>query len=182
MFQAAAYSGVREKDYDLVTEQARHLWEPDLPLASNLANISALLKQFLHRTNWVGFYLWDSAAAQLVVGPFQGLPACTRIAFGKGVCGAAVREKRTQRVGDVNAFPGHIACDSASRSEIVVPLIRGEETLGVLDIDSPDLERFDALDQERLEQIARLLVALWPIPPDSSARPRGAPAGSPRAG
>jgi GAF domain-containing protein len=165
MFEATPYSGIRERDYDVVIGQARHLWEEDLPLSANLANISALLKQFLARTNWVGFYLWDPGSSQLIVGPFQGLPACTRIAFGRGVCGTAVRERKTQRVGDVNAFPGHIACDSASRSEIVVPLIRGAEVLGVLDIDSPELERFDELDEERLERIADLLASLWPTVP-----------------
>ena len=162
MFEPVAYSGNRERDYGLVTEQARHLWETDLPLASNLANVSALLKQFLDRTNWVGFYLWDPAGSQLVVGPFQGLPACTRIAPGKGVCGAAVSTRKTQRVADVHAFPGHIACDSASRSEIVVPLLRGVAVLGVLDIDSPDLDRFDALDQAGLERFAAALQSLWP--------------------
>jgi L-methionine (R)-S-oxide reductase len=163
MFQTeGTYTGDREKDYALVTEQARHLWEQHLPLASNLANISALVKQFLDRTNWVGFYLTDRSGSQLVVGPFQGLPACTRIAFGKGVCGTAAVTRKTQRVGDVSAFPGHIACDSASRSEIVVPLVRGGTVLGVLDIDSPDLERFDALDQARLEELAAALVSLWP--------------------
>jgi GAF domain-containing protein len=121
------------------------------------------VKQFLDRTNWVGFYLADRSGSQLVVGPFQGLPACTRIAFGKGVCGTAAAAGKTQRVGDVNAFPGHIACDSASRSEIVVPLVRGGAVLGVLDIDSPELERFDAVDQAHLEDLAAALVALWPV-------------------
>jgi GAF domain-containing protein len=162
MFETTTYSGNRAQDYAVVIEQARHLWELDLPLASNLATISALVKQFLDRTNWVGFYLTDPSGSQLVVGPFQGLPACTRIAFGKGVCGTAAVTRRTQRVGDVNAFPGHIACDSASRSEIVLPLIRDGTVLGVLDIDSPDLERFDALDQAGLEELAATLVALWP--------------------
>src|SRR5579864_9309088 len=95
MFEAATYSGERAEDYALVNEQARHLWENDLPLASNLANISALLKQFLARTNWVGFYLTDRSGSQLVVGPFQGLPACTKIAFGKGVCGTAAVTRMT---------------------------------------------------------------------------------------
>ena len=162
MFETSPYSGDREKDYALVTEQARHLWEQDLPLFSNLATISALVKQFLDRTNWVGFYLADRSGSQLIVGPFQGLPACTRIPFGKGVCGTAAVTGKTQRVRDVNAFPGHIACDSASRSEIVVPLIRGGTVLGVLDIDSPDLERFDAVDQSRLEELGATLVSLWP--------------------
>ena len=162
-FQRVAYSGDRVKDYGLLVEQARSLWEDDLPLASNLANLSALLSQFLDRANWVGFYLWDERASHLVVGPFQGLPACTRIPLGKGVCGTAVKTRSTQRVADVHLFPGHIACDSDSQSEIVVPLIRtGGEILGVLDIDSPVRDRFDAVDQEGLEGFAAALVDLWP--------------------
>lgn len=152
----------REKDYDLVAEQARSLWDPELPLSSNLANISALLKRFLDHTNWVGFYLWDVSRRELILGPFQGLPACARIGAGQGVCGAAVSTRRTQRVGDVHQFPGHIACDTASQSELVVPLLRGQTVLGVLDIDSPVKDRFDAIDQEKLERIAQTLVGLWP--------------------
>jgi L-methionine (R)-S-oxide reductase len=160
-----ASSGNRVEDYRLVEEQTKSLWDPGLPLYSNLANISALLKEFLDRTNWVGFYVWIPGRNELVVGPFQGLTACTRIALGKGVCGTAVATRRTQRVADVHAFPGHIACDGASESEIVVPLIRAGtpgEILGVLDIDSPEKNRFDATDQEGLERIAAALVSLWP--------------------
>jgi L-methionine (R)-S-oxide reductase len=146
----------------LLINQAKALWESDLPLSSNLANISALLKQCLDRTNWVGFYLWDDRGAQLVVGPFQGLPACTRIALGKGVCGTAASTGKTQLVADVHAFPGHIACDSASQSEIVVPIIRNGQVLGVLDIDSPERARFDATDQAWLERLVAALISLWP--------------------
>jgi GAF domain-containing protein len=163
MFEPATHSGNRAKDYDLLVEQARHLWDRTLPLASNLANISALLKQFLDRTNWVGFYVWDAEAAELVVGPFQGLPACTRIGFGKGVCGAAVSTRSTQRVADVHQFPGHIACDSASESEMVIPLLRGQTVLGVIDLDSPEKNRFDEIDQASLEKVAEALVGLWPL-------------------
>ena len=165
MHEPADFTGSRVEGYRLLKERAESLWERDLPLHSNLANISALVKQFLDRTNWVGFYLWDAAANQLVLGPFQGRVACTRIPLGKGVCGAAVSEQATQRVADVHRFPGHITCDSASESEIVVPLIRAgshPQVLGVLDIDSPARARFDAVDQSGLEKLAAALVSLWP--------------------
>ncbi|HET6450128.1 MAG TPA: GAF domain-containing protein [Spirochaetia bacterium] len=164
MHETAAKSGDRFSDYRLLREQAEALWERSLPLYSNLANVSALVKEFLDRTNWAGFYLWEPSANELVLGPFQGLVACTRIAFGKGVCGAAVKERRTQLVADVHQFPGHITCDGASESEIVVPLIRDGipgEVLGVLDVDSPVTARFDAVDQAGLEDLARALVSLW---------------------
>ena len=169
MHETLARSGDRVADYALLKDQAQSLWDPALPLFSNLANASALLKQALARTNWAGFYLWSERGSELVLGPFQGLPACTKIAFGKGVCGAAVKALQTQRVADVHLFPGHITCDSASESEIVVPLVRAgadesrDEVLGVLDIDSPEKDRFDAVDQAGLEQIAAVLVRLWPL-------------------
>jgi L-methionine (R)-S-oxide reductase len=156
------FTGSRLDDYTLLIRQAQELWEKDLPLHSNLANMSALLKQCLDHTNWVGFYLWDQKSSQLLLGPFQGLPACTRIGFGAGVCGTAVSTRTTQLVPDVHAFPGHIACDSASNSEIVVPILRDGRVLGVLDIDSPDFARFDTMDQEWLERFARALIPLWP--------------------
>jgi L-methionine (R)-S-oxide reductase len=156
------FTGSRQDDYALLVRQGQELWEKDLPLAANLANMSALLKQCLDRTNWVGFYLWDETSSQLVLGPFQGLPACTRIGFGKGVCGTAVSTRKTQLVPDVHAFPGHIACDSASNSELVVPLVGDHGVLGVLDIDSPDFARFDAADQEWLERFASSLIGMWP--------------------
>jgi GAF domain-containing protein len=138
------------------------LWEDDLPLHTNLANISALLNHGMDRINWVGFYLWDAAQSQLILGPFQGLPACTRIDRGKGVCGTAVSTRTTQLVPDVHEFPGHIACDSASRSEIVVPIIRDGIVLGVLDVDSPEKARFDETDKDRLERLVETLLPLWP--------------------
>jgi L-methionine (R)-S-oxide reductase len=162
MVEHGTFIGDRQVDYPLAVRQARLLWEADLPLFSNLANISALLKQCLPRSNWAGFYLWDGAHSTLVLGPFQGLPACTRIAFGKGVCGTAVRERRTQLVPDVHEFPGHIACDSASLSEIVVPILRDGSVLGVLDVDSPEKARFDAADQAFLEEVVSTLTTLWP--------------------
>jgi GAF domain-containing protein len=139
---------------------------------ANLANTSALLYAALPQLNWAGFYLMhpspqdgaDGGSGELVLGPFQGKPACVRIALGRGVCGTAAAERRTQLVPDVHAFPGHIACDAASRSEIVVPLVfaagpRAGELIGVLDLDSPILGRFDAADQAGLERIAATLVA-----------------------
>jgi L-methionine (R)-S-oxide reductase len=124
-----------------------------------LANAAACLKQHLPEINWAGFYLMKDG--ELVLGPFQGLPACTRIAVGKGVCGTAVKEKKTMLVDDVDAFPGHIACDSASRSEVVIPLFKDEsrsEIIGVLDIDSPKLARFTGEDLKGLEQIVSTLM------------------------
>jgi len=158
----STFTGNRLEDYPLLVSQATELWDITFPLGSNLANISALLKQGLDRTNWVGFYLWDEKTGQLVLGPFQGLPACTRIALGKGVCGTCVRTRQTQLVPDVHEFPGHIACDGASQSEIVVPIIRKGKVLGVLDLDSPEKARFDETDQAWLERIVDALVPVWP--------------------
>jgi len=129
--------------------------EPD-PWA-NMANAAALLHALLPDLNWAGFYLLRGG--ELVVGPFQGLPACVRIPLGRGVCGTAAAARQTQVVPDVHAFDGHIACDSASNSEIVVPLLAGSRLIGVLDLDSPLLARFDAEDAAGLEQAAALIVA-----------------------
>lgn len=122
---------------------------------ANCANLSALLFHSLPRVNWLGFYLMRDG--ELVVGPFQGKPACVRIAVGEGVCGTAVAERQTQVVADVEAFPGHIACDADSRSEIVIPLLADGTVLGVLDIDAPIPNRFDDQDRQGLEAIARLV-------------------------
>lgn len=123
---------------------------------ANLANASALLFETLPEINWAGFYLLEGDT--LVLGPFQGRPACIQIPLGRGVCGSAAAQRCTLRVDDVHAFPGHIACDAASRSEIVVPLCRGEEVLGVLDIDSPLPARFTPEDQAGLETFARIVT------------------------
>jgi L-methionine (R)-S-oxide reductase len=123
---------------------------------ANLANASALLFQFLPELNWAGFYLLKQD--ELVVGPFQGKPACVRIAIGNGVCGTAAARRETMIVPNVHDFPGHIACDSASNSEIVVPMIRGDALLGVLDLDSPKLGRFDAEDRDGLERFVAILL------------------------
>ncbi len=130
---------------------------------TSLANVSSSLMMNLPRINWVGFYLLKNG--ELALGPFQGLPACTRIALGRGVCGTAASEKRSLLVPDVDAFPGHIVCDSASKSEIVVPLIRENgEVFGVLDVDSSELNRFDEADVKGLEVVVRLLLRTIPFP------------------
>jgi GAF domain-containing protein len=156
MFQSSALSGSKAEQYEQLAEQARALLHGESDRIANAANLSALINQSLPDLNWVGFYFYDGR--ELVVGPFQGLPACVRIPLGKGVCGTAAQSRRTQRVADVDAFPGHIACDSASRSEIVVPLVRGGELVGVLDVDSPRLDRFDGEDQAGLETLARIFL------------------------
>lgn len=155
MFQAAAYSGEKVKDYELLLKQLTALIEGERDTIANLSNASALLNQFLHDVNWAGFYLWKED--QLVLGPFQGLPACLRIDYGKGVCGTAIETRKSQLVDDVTSFPGHIACDSASKSEIVVPLLKDNKIYGVLDIDSPSLNRFDETDREYLEKFAKIV-------------------------
>lgn len=151
------YTGTREENYQLVKKQLEALLHDEKNQIANLSNAAALLNQFLDRVNWVGFYLMDSND-ELVLGPFQGLPACVRIPVGKGVCGTAALTKETVRVGDVHQFPGHIACDSASQSEIVIPLVKGEQVIGLLDIDSPETNRFDELDQEKLEEFVSVLL------------------------
>ncbi len=131
--------------------------EPDL--VSCAANTAALLYFSLYDLNWVGFYLLDAVSGDLLVGPFQGRPACVRIALGRGVCGTAAAERRTIVVPDVHAFPGHIACDAASNSELVVPVIDGERLIGVLDLDSPSYARFDEGDARGIEKLVEVFVA-----------------------
>lgn len=142
-------------DYALMIKQAEALAEGSKWDITLYANISALLFESLTDINWAGFYLIRNGELQL--GPFQGKPACTRIPIGKGVCGTAVKEKSIQRVADVHAFPGHIACDSASASEIVLPVCHDGEIIGVLDIDSPVTGRFSSDDEEGLKQIVRVI-------------------------
>ncbi|MFC8179283.1 MULTISPECIES: GAF domain-containing protein [Nocardiaceae] len=155
-FTATALEGTKSEQYAQLTQQARALVDGESNRIANAANISALVFNSIPDVNWVGFYLFDGT--ELVVGPFQGLPACVRIALGKGVCGTAASSRQTQRVEDVHAFPGHIACDGATRSELVVPLYDGDTLVGVFDLDSPLLARFDADDQAGLEQIAAVFV------------------------
>lgn len=155
MFEQATYSTDRKEAYELLLKQLEALSEGETDQIALLANAAALLNQFLDEINWVGFYLWKED--ELILGPFQGLPACVRIGFGKGVCGTAIKEKKTQLVPDVHAFPGHIACDAASNSEIVVPILFDDEIFGVLDIDSPIKNRFDETDQFYLEKFVEIL-------------------------
>jgi GAF domain-containing protein len=135
--------------------------EPDA--VANMANVAALLWEFLPDLNWAGFYrvglAKDGAAAELVLGPFVGRPACIRIPFGRGVCGAAAESRATQLVADVHAFPGHIACDAASASELVVPVLREGAVIAVIDLDSPSPARFTAEDATGIEALAALLSA-----------------------
>lgn len=156
MFHVENYRGNKENNYELVKKQLKALVEDEKNQIANLSNASALLNQFLDRINWVGFYLMDEN--ELVLGPFQGLPACVRIPVGKGVCGTAVQRKETILVEDVHQFPGHIACDAASQSEIVVPLLKNGEVIGVLDIDSPEKARFDEVDKQKLEEFVEVLM------------------------
>ncbi|MFC4737568.1 GAF domain-containing protein [Bacillus daqingensis] len=155
MFEAVTTSGTLEEQYSMLSRQLDALLEGETDVTANLSNASALLNQFLNDVNWVGFYLWKND--ELILGPFQGLPACVHIAYGKGVCGTAVSEQKTQRIEDVHAFPGHIACDAASNSEIVVPLFKDGEIFGVLDIDSPSKARFTETDQQGIEAFAAVL-------------------------
>jgi GAF domain-containing protein len=157
MFAANVLTGSKPEQYAQLLSQAQALLHGERDRIANAANLSALVNHSLPDLNWVGFYLYDGN--ELVVGPFQGLPACVRIPLDKGVCGAAARTRTTQRVADVNAFPGHIACDSASRSELVVPLVVDGELFGVLDLDSPLPDRFDADDQRGIAAIAQAFVA-----------------------
>lgn len=142
-------------DYALLNSKLSALTEGIPYKIANLANASALLWESLDTINWAGFYLMEDGA--LILGPFQGKTACIRIPVGKGVCGSAVAENATQRVADVHQFPGHIACDSASNSEIVVPIRVDGQVVGVLDIDSPVKDRFTEEDQQGLEQFVAIL-------------------------
>ena len=142
--------------YAALTQEIRGLVEGERDLIANLANAAALLFYALEDVNWVGFYLLKDG--ELVVGPFQGRPACVRIALGKGVCGTSAMQRTSVVVPNVHEFPGHIACDSASNSEVVTPMIRHGELLGVLDIDSPTFNRFDEEDRAGLEAFVEALL------------------------
>lgn len=155
-FTSQTLTGSKPEQYAQLAAQARALLSGEPDRIANAANLAALVYHSLPELNWVGFYFFDGT--ELVVGPFQGLPACVRIPLDKGVCGAAASSRQTQRVEDVDAFPGHIACDSASRSEVVVPLVRDGALVGVFDLDSPVLARFDQDDQRGLEAIAAVFV------------------------
>ncbi|SKC87909.1 GAF domain-containing protein [Burkholderia sp. YR290] len=159
MFEATINTALPKAEfYQELVSQARSLLEGESNQIANAANLSALIFHSLPELNWAGFYF--ALDGELVVGPFQGKPACVRIPMGRGVCGRAAETRETQVVPDVDAFPGHIACDSASRSEIVIPLQKANgELFGVLDIDSPVLARFDDEDRRGLEEVARIFVA-----------------------
>lgn len=153
------YSQINDESsvqYDTLAKQLDALLTGEKNRIANLSNASALLNQFLPSINWVGFYLMQEG--ELVLGPFQGLPACVRIPVGSGVCGTAVAQKETLVIEDVHAFPGHIACDAASQSEIVIPLILDGVVIGVLDIDSPIKNRFTPEDKIGLEQFVETLL------------------------
>ena len=148
---------MEKKDlYKELSAQAAALLQPQFGWLSNAANLSALIFNALPDLNWAGFYVLDGEMLRL--GPFQGKPACTEIPLGKGVCGTAAATRKTQLVPDVHQFAGHIACDSASKSEIVVPIIAGGHVWGVLDIDSPVLARFDKADRSGLEDLVKIFV------------------------
>jgi GAF domain-containing protein len=144
-----------EENLASMVKAVEALLEGETELIAALANSSALIKVYLEDINWAGFYILKGK--ELVLGPFQGLPACTRIGEGKGVCGKAVQEGKPLIVADVHAFPGHIACDSASKSEIVIPLFKDGQIYGVLDVDSPRLNRFSDLEADHLMQVGRLI-------------------------
>lgn len=146
---------IKKTNYNLLGKQLASLIEDETNLIAILSNTSALLNDNLDQINWVGFYLIENN--ELILGPFQGHPACVHISIGKGVCGTAVANNQTQLVDDVNTFPGHIACDANSKSEIVVPIHVDNEIIGVLDIDAPITQRFSKGDQQGLEEIVSIL-------------------------
>ncbi|NUP25803.1 MAG: GAF domain-containing protein [Nocardia sp.] len=156
-FDLVPLTGDRAEGYRQLTDRAAALLTGESDRIANAANLSSLVYHSLAEVNWAGFYFYDGR--ELVVGPFQGKPACVRIALGAGVCGTAARTRRTQLVPDVHEFPGHIACDADSRSEIVVPLVYDGDLLGVLDLDSPRPGRFDEIDRYGLESIAGVFLA-----------------------
>lgn len=164
MFQAAPLTLTDKPSlYRDLAGMLRGLLDGERDLIANAANMAALIYTSLPDLNWAGFYFLREGG-ELVLGPFQGKPACVRIAHGRGVCGTAVAQLRTQLVPDVHAFPGHIACDAASRSELVVPLIKDGCVLGVIDLDSPSPARFDTDDQTGIEELAGIFIAAcdWP--------------------
>jgi|SRR5688500_6957407 L-methionine (R)-S-oxide reductase len=161
MFTASSLTGNKAEQYVQLLQQGRALMAGESDRVANAANLAALVYHALPDLNWVGFYFFDGV--ELVVGPFQGLPACVRIPLDKGVCGAAASTRQTQRIDDVHVFPGHITCDSASNSELVVPLVAADGSLiGVFDLDSPRHARFDADDQAGLEALAFAFIQSLP--------------------
>lgn len=153
-----ALPGDKAVAYEELATQLQALLSGEHDLIANAANMAALLFWSLPDLNWAGFYLVEPRSGDLLLGPFQGKPACVRIALGRGVCGTSAAGRETVLVPDVHAFPGHIACDSASNSEVVVPIVRDGRLLGVLDLDSPQLARFDAVDARGLERLVQVFV------------------------
>ncbi|MEU7142151.1 GAF domain-containing protein [Nocardia sp. NPDC046473] len=151
-FTVAELTGDRTEQYQQLAAQAQALVAGEPDRVANAANVASLIFHALPDLNWVGFYFYDGN--ELVVGPFQGKPACVRIAIGKGVCGTAAQTRETQLVPDVHAFPGHIACDAETRSEVVIPLVHNGALVGVFDLDSPKPNRFDEIDKDGLESVA----------------------------
>ncbi|PZF88195.1 GAF domain-containing protein [Listeria ivanovii] len=158
MIEIAKMTGSKEENYALALKQVQAMIAGETNLIANLSNVSSILNQALTNINWVGFYLLEKEKNELVLGPFQGLPACIRIPLGKGVCGSAALDQKTYIVKDVHQFSGHIACDAASNSEIVLPLVKNGQLIGVLDIDSPSTSRFDEIDQLWLEKIRDVII------------------------
>ncbi|MGI4856136.1 MAG: GAF domain-containing protein [Janthinobacterium lividum] len=173
-FQQNAVQGATAADaYQTLVEQARSLTQDEPDRIANAANFAALVYHGVPDLNWAGFYFFDGT--ELVVGPFQGKPACVRIALGKGVCGTAALTRQTQLVADVHLFPGHIACDAASESEIVIPLISASgDLIGVWDVDSPSRGRFDAADAAGMEALCKVFVSeVWDRTPNAQVSQGG---------
>ena len=155
--QAYSFSDNVEENYKLMVQTVKGYLYDEPNVIANLANASAIINEYVADINWAGFYLMEGG--ELVLGPFQGKPACIRIPVGRGVCGTTVAKKETIIVEDVHAFEGHIACDSASNSEIVIPIMKNGEVYGVLDIDSPLFNRFGALEKQYLEEVVKIIEA-----------------------
>lgn len=156
MFNAIPLSERREENYTKLLDVIPFYLSKEDGLISNLSNLSALINYFVDEINWVGFYLYDGK--ELYLGPFQGLPACTKIQLGRGVCGVSAKERETVLVDDVRTFEGHIFCDANSLSELVVPIVKDHRLIGVLDIDAPKVKRFSKLDKAVFEKVIEALV------------------------
>jgi len=155
-----AFSENVEDNYKLMVGTVKAFLDGEPNVIANLSNVSAIINEYVKDINWVGFYLME--AGELVLGPFQGKPACIRIPVGRGVCGTTVEKKETLIVADVHQFPGHIACDVASNSEIVIPIMKDGAVFGVLDIDSPEFNRFTELEKKYLEEVVKIIEgAVW---------------------
>jgi GAF domain-containing protein len=158
MHELRTPAGDKAQAYEQLARSLRGLLDGESDVVACAANMAALLYWTLPQLNWAGFYLTEQATGDLLLGPFQGKPACVRIAVGQGVCGTAAARRETVVVADVHAFPGHIACDAASNSEVVVPITTGDRLLGVLDLDSPVTGRFDQVDARGLEALVSVFV------------------------